>query len=160
MAAEKGITVEQYKAELEARKGNTAVAVRPKPETEEGEEKAATDGEDQDDVSRVKFCESRKIFGIIPHPNKRYVTLVRRNYYEEETIGTKGRGAGKVYAAGTYGPWKMAEATFPSSKEQALLMVANLLENEYLDKDEADDIRNLVSIMQRVRDEIIEHFKA
>ena len=106
------------------------------------------------------------MFGIIPNPNRAYVTVVERNYYETETTLTRGRGKGKVYPAGSYGPWQLVTAKYyPNARNNrcgmayALRYVADQLVSRYLAEDEANDLRNLADITDRVREEIFTHFK-
>lgn len=186
MAAEAGCTVEEYKARLAAKKEQAAsapVAVLDKPPVvqppvvgdpskifpthaalnaqvvHDGEDDAEEDkGEDKEDLSKIKLIDAHGRFGIIYHPKARYVTLLNRNYYVVETTGTRGRGKGKVYPAGTYGSWKVGEATFPASDADAIEKVAKIIYHE--SQAEAESLLDAAKNMRKVWQELKASFHA
>lgn len=117
-------------------------------------------GDDKEDLSKIKLCESRGIFGIISQPKRNYVTVVQRHYFAEETHTTSPRGGPKVQLAGSYGPWQLTKAVYPTGIPAALMWVATRLEQEYLAHDEARDLRNLAAISQKAKDEVLAYAKA
>lgn len=122
------------------------------------EKETASTGEDAEDLSLVKLCESRGIYGIVTNPNRSYVTVLERNYYNETTTLTRGRGKGKVYEAGTYGPWQLVGAKYYPTVAMALRYVADRLVGLYMAEDEASDLRNLADVADRVRADIFSHY--
>lgn len=174
MAAENGMTVDQYKAHLAAKKAQAAsapVAVLDKPPVvqpplvgdpnkifpthaslnaqvvSDGEGEAEKEDEEPD-LNKIKLIDSHGRWGLIYTPGKRYVTLLNRNYYAVETIGTRGRGKGKVYPAGTYGDWKKGEATYPASDAAAIENVARLIYHE--SQAEAESLMDAAKNMRAV----------